>query len=148
MFSSPGLDIPCPGLYFTRTMRQRKQRREINLLELVPCRVIEYDTDEESLVTLQAPRFRSDFMRKWLQPRLKRPYLKVSLDEIGSSVWMLCDGNRKIKDIAEIMQDRFGEKIEPCYERLGLFFQQLEHARFIAYSNLEECYVEKPPEKE
>ena len=129
-------------------MGRNKQRREINLLELVPCRMIEYDADENVIVTLQAPRFKSDFMRKWLQPRLKRPYLRVTLDEIGSSVWMLCDGRRKIKDIAEIMQRRFGEKIEPCYERLGLFFQQLEHARFIAYSNLEECYVEKPPETE
>jgi hypothetical protein len=129
-------------------MRQKKKRGEINLLELVPCRVIEYEMDEDILVTLQAPRFKSDFMRKWLQPRLKRPYLKVNLDEIGSSVWMLCDGNRTIKDIAEIMKRRFGDKIEPCYERLGLFFQQLEHARFIAYANLDECFVEKPRKKE
>lgn len=129
-------------------MRQKKQRREINLLELIPNRVIEYDADENVIVTLQAPRFKSDFMRKWLQPRLKRPFLRVELDEIGSSVWMLCDGRRKIGEIAEIMQRRFGDKIEPCYDRLGAFFQQLEHARFIAYSNLDECYVEKPPETE
>lgn len=129
-------------------MRQKKQRREINLLELIPNRVIEYDADENVIVTLQAPRFKSDFMRKWLQPRLKRPFLRVTLDEIGSSVWMLCDGRRKIGEIAEIMQRRFGDKIEPCYDRLGAFFQQLEHARFIAYSNLDECYVEKPPETE
>ena len=129
-------------------MRQKKHRREINLLELIPNRVIEYDADENVIVTLQAPRFKSDFMRKWLQPRLKRPFLRVTLDEIGSSVWMLCDGRRKIGEIAEIMQRRFGDKIEPCYDRLGAFFQQLEHARFIAYSNLDECYVEKPPETE
>jgi hypothetical protein len=140
--------MPRPGLYFTSAMGRRKHRREINLLELVPCRMIEYDADENVIVTLQAPRFRSRFMRRYLQPRLKRPYLKVSLDEVGSSIWMLCDGNRKIKDIAEIMRKRFGERIEPCYERLGLFFQQLEHARFICYSNLEECYVERPPETE
>ena len=129
-------------------MKRKKQRREINLLELVPCRIIEYNTDEDVIVTLQAPRFKSDFMRKWLQPRLKRPFLRVELDEIGSSVWMLCDGNRNIRDIAEVMQRRFSDKIEPCHERLGSFFQQLEYARFIAYSNLEECYVEKPPEME
>ncbi len=42
------------------------------------------------------------------------------------------------------MRRRFGDRIEPCYERLGLFFQQLEANRFITYSNLEECYVERP----
>ena len=129
-------------------MRQKKQKKEINLLELVPCRIIGYDTDQDVIVTLQAPRFKSNFMRKWLQPRLKRPFLRVKLDDIGSSVWMLCDGRRKIKEIAEIMERHFGDKIEPCYERLGSFFQQLEYARFIAYSNLDECYVEKPPETE
>ncbi len=129
-------------------MKRKIQRREINLLELVPCRIIEYNTDEDVIVTLQAPRFKSNFMRKWLQPRLKRPFLRVKLDDIGSSVWMLCDGRRKIKEISEIMERQFGNKIEPCYERLGSFFQQLEYARFIAYSNLEECYVEKPPETE
>lgn len=125
-------------------MGKKKKRGEINLLDLVPCRMIEYDMNEDVIVTLQAPRFKSMFMRRWVQPRLKRPFLKVELDEIGSSVWMLCDGNRKVKDIAELMQRRFGEKVEPCYERLGLFFQQLEAARFITYSNLEECYVARP----
>jgi hypothetical protein len=125
-------------------MGKKKRRGEINLLDLIPCRMIEYEMNEDVIVTLQAPRFKSAFMRRWVQPRLKRPFLRVELDEIGSSVWMLCDGNRKIKDIAELMQRRFGEKIEPCYERLGLFFQQLEAARFIDYSNLEECYVERP----
>lgn len=125
-------------------MGRKRKKGEINLLELIPCRMIEYDMNEDVIVTLKAPRFKSNFMRKWLQPRLKRPFLRVELDEIGSSVWMLCDGNRKVRDIAEVVQKRFGDKIEPCYDRLGSFFQQLEHARFISYSNLEECYAVRP----
>ena len=127
-------------------MGRKKKRGDINLLELVPCRMIEYEMSEDVIVTLQAPRFKSRFMRRWIEPRLKRPFLKVELDEIGSSVWMLCDGNRNVKDIAELMRRRFGERIEPCYERLGLFFQQLEANRFITYSNLEACYAERPEE--
>ena len=95
-------------------------------------------------MTLLAPRFKSRILRRWLLPRLKRPFFRVELDDIGSALWLLCDGKRNVKEIAGIMRERFGDRIEPCYERMGLFFQQLEGARFITYTNLETCYVERP----
>ncbi|MCK4237246.1 MAG: PqqD family protein [Candidatus Krumholzibacteria bacterium] len=119
--------------------RKEKKKLEINLLELIPKRMIEYEVDDENMVTLKAPRFKNRLLKKWLQPRVKTPFLKVKLDEIGSSVWLLCDGQRNVKDMAGILREKFQEKIEPCYDRLGTFFQQLERTRFISYLNLEEC---------
>jgi hypothetical protein len=121
-----------------------KGKKEINLLDLVPKRIIEYEVADDGIVTLFAPRFKSAFLRKWLQPRLKKPFLRVTLDEIGSAVWLLCDGGQNVKEIASQIQERFEEQIEPCYERMGLFFQQLEGARFITYTNLDQCYAECP----
>jgi hypothetical protein len=125
-------------------MARSKMKRELNLLDLVPKRIVEYEVADDGIVTLFAPRFKSAFLKKWLQPKLKRPYLRVTLDEIGSAVWLLCDGGRNVKEIAAVVQERFEERIEPCYERMGLFFQQLDGARFIAYTNLDQCYVERP----
>jgi hypothetical protein len=63
----------------------------------------------------------------------------VTLDEIGSEVWLLCDGKRTIREIGELVRARFQERIEPCYDRLAVFFRQLEQAEFISYVNREEC---------
>jgi hypothetical protein len=123
-------------------MAQRNKKREINLLDLIPKRIIEYEVSKQNIVTLHAPRFKSALLKKWLQPRLKRPFLRVKLDEIGSAVWLLCDGGKNIKEISALMRERFEEDIEPCYERMGRFFQQLEGSRFIVYTNLDQCSAE------
>ena len=128
-------------------MRSKKRRGEINLLDLVPVPVIGHEVGDTGIVILHAPRFKSRIMRKLLLPRLKRPFFKVELDEIGSALWLLCDGKRNVKEIGQVMRERFGDQIEPCYERMGMFFQQLEGARFITYSNLDTCYVERPEEE-
>ncbi len=119
--------------------RIRKKIHEVNLLDLIPERVIGHDHNETGIVTLHAPRIKNKLLKRWLEPRLKRPFIKVKLDEIGSAVWLLCNGKRNIGEIAGLISDRFGEKIEPCHDRLGVFFQQLDSARFIHYPNYEEC---------
>jgi hypothetical protein len=123
--------------------RRSRKPPEVNLLDLIPRRMIEHEIGDDNLVTLLAPRFKSSFLRKWLEPRMKRPYLKVRLDEIGSAVWLLCDGKRTVKEIAQPLRERFREKIEPCYDRLGQFMQNLEGNRFICYVNYEACLREQ-----
>jgi hypothetical protein len=127
-------------------MAGKKKRGEINLLDLVPTPIIGHEVNDDGIVTLHAPRFKSRILRRLLVPRLKRPSFKVELDDIGSALWLLLDGERDVKEIARVMHERFGERIEPCYDRMGMFFQQLERARFITYSNLDRCYVERPGE--
>ena len=118
------------------------KRREANLLELVPRRIGECETSDEGVVTLLMPRFRNRLLRRFIEPRLdpSRRTIKLKLDDIGSAVWLLIDGRRSVREIAERLSERFGERIEnQCYERLGVFFQQLERGRFVSYVNLEEC---------
>lgn len=119
--------------------RRRNALPEVNLLDLIPKRMIEHEVGEDNLVTLLAPRFKNACLRKWLEPRMKRPYLKIKLDEIGSAVWLLFDGKRSVKEIARPLRERFQEKIEPCYDRLGPFMQNLEGNHFICYVNYEAC---------
>ncbi len=120
-------------------MKKKKDiESEVNMLELVPERLVDHEEDDGDVITLLSPRFKSRLMKKLLESRLKNRFLKVKLDEIGSSVWLLCDGHRSIGEIGEMMRERFGDKIEPCYDRLSVFFSQLEISRFIRYSNLEE----------
>jgi len=113
-------------------------KAEVNLLDLIPRMIAEHELDEAGVVTVLMPRFRNRIMKRLFEPRHKSPHIRIKLDDIGSAAWLLCDGKRDVGEIAQLMKERFNERIEPCYDRLGLFFRQLERARFIAYTNLEE----------
>ena len=40
------------------------------------------------------------------------------LDEMGSRIWLLCDGRRNLAEICSIMDDEFKERIEPVFKRV------------------------------
>lgn len=118
--------------------RTGKRAPDINLLELIPERIVDFETGEDGLVTILAPRFGSRLFRRLFEPRMKKPFLKIRLDEVGTAAWRSIDGKRDVGAIGGIMRERFGEAIEPCYDRLALFFTHLEVSRYIRYRNLEE----------
>jgi len=109
---------------------------EINLLDLIPVKNIKWRKNEEGLIVLLKPKFKNPFLAKHLLPRLKNPYYKISLDAMGSSVWELCDGYSTVKELGRKLKDKFKDKVEPLYDRLGLFLKNLEKNRFIYYKNL------------
>ena len=118
---------------------------DINLLALIPEQTVKSIRGEDGIVTILGPRFRTGFMKKMVGSRLKSPYFKIALDDIGATVWENIDGSRKIGEIAIILKEKFGEKIEPCNDRLAVFFTQLEMSRFISYTNLEEVKAAGKP---
>lgn len=111
---------------------------DVNLLELIPEQTVQSETDDDGIVTILGPRFKSGFMKRFIGSRLKSQYFKIKLDDIGATVWTNIDGERTIGAIAQILSDKFGERIEPCHDRLAIFFTQLEMSRYIRYKNLEE----------
>jgi hypothetical protein len=113
----------------------KKERREgrINLLKLIPIRNIDWKKDEQGLIVLLKPKIKNPFLARHVLPRLKSPHYRISLDEVGSFIWERCDGIQTVKEIADSLRKRFGDKVEPLYERLSLFLQSLERNRFILY---------------
>ncbi len=102
-----------------------------NLYELTPRRLVQFEKAENGRVTLLIPKFQKGFLGDWLQPRLRRPFFRVSLDEFGSFVWLCCDGTTSVRTIGEQMKAQFGEAAEPIYDRIERFLQQLENSQFI-----------------
>ena len=118
---------------------KKKRKSEVNLLDLIPGVAVEFEVNESRIVTILAPRFHGRFARWFLGRGLGSSCYRVTLDEIGSEVWLLCDGKRNVGEIGELVKAKFQERIEPCYDRLAVFFRQLEQAEFISYVNREEC---------
>jgi len=94
---------------------------------------MKWETSEEGQVVLLRPKYRNAFLARLLLPRMKNPYYKIKLDEIGSYFWQNCDGTRTIKEIAELQKQRFGEAADPLYDRISLFLQTLQRTRFIVF---------------
>lgn len=109
----------------------RRKSAGVNLLDLKPERRIEWEESEDGRLVLLVPRFRNRFLVKWIVPRLRSPYIRVRLDELGSAVWNCCDGKSTCMEIAEKMREKYGDAVEPVYDRVGIFVRRLYLDRFV-----------------
>ncbi len=109
-------------------MKPQPQR---NLWELMPRRMFEHRISDEGLASIQVPRFRARWMG-WLQRRLRKPHVQLLLDELGTAVWLACDGERNMAQIANELEARFGTEQEVLAERLGLVIQHLDRGGLIS----------------
>jgi hypothetical protein len=107
------------------------QRKEQNLYDLRPVRLIPWEPAGDDRVVLKAPKFRAKLMVRLLVPRLKRPDLAVRLDETGSAVWKACDGNTTVLDIAGIVHGTLGGDRDQLDARVAQFIRRLDREGFI-----------------
>ena len=115
-------------------MKKKKEVINQNYLDNIPVRQegLKWDVNDKGLVTLYI--HNKGLMKKITQVLLKKPeYTQVHLDENGSFVWPLIDGEKDITELGVYVKDHFGEKAEPLYPRLAKFFQILESYGFVSY---------------
>lgn len=107
-----------------------KNKKE-NLLEKIPVRVIEdWTQDDEGIVTLNI--HNKGVFNKIAQTLFKKPKISyVHLDEMGSFIWPILDGETNIIDLGKAVEEHFGEKANPLYERLAKYIKILESYGFV-----------------
>ena len=115
---------------------RRKILKGANYLELTPLRLYEEEISEENLVTILIPKFQNKFAVRFINPKLKSPMIRLKLDELGSAVWLLIDGKRKVGKIGQLLLEKFGDKIEPVNERLTKFLTGLYEQRYITFQEI------------
>ncbi len=112
----------------------KKNIKEENYLEKKPvCKQgLNWSADENGNVTLEMAN--KGIANKIMQKLIKKPKISyIHLDEMGSFVWPLMDGERDIHEIGKFVEEHFGEKANPLYERLSQYFKTLEKYNFIEY---------------
>ena len=115
-------------------MKKKKEVIDKNYLEKIPVRPegLRWDVNGKGLVTLYV--HNTGLMKKITQKLLKKPeFSQVHLDENGSFVWSLIDGEKNIIELGVLVKEHFGEKAEPLYPRLAKFFQILESYGFVSF---------------
>lgn len=115
---------------------KKKEVISKNYLEKIPSRYenIQWDADEKGMVTLHIEN--KGFVKKLTQIILKKPKMShIHLDETGSFVWSLMDGEKNIIEIGKALESHFGEVANPLYERLAKYFHILDSYGFIEWKN-------------
>lgn len=108
-----------------------------NYLEQIPFRnpSINWTINDDGAVTLEIEN--TGFANRLAQRLLKKPKISyVHLDEFGSFIWPIIDGETDIIKIGETVKEHFGEKAEPLYERLAKFFEILKSYNFISFKDI------------
>ena len=120
--------------------KYKEKIENLNFLELTPVLEIGFELDGNGLVNILIPRFSNKLLASIFMPRLKAPYIKMSLDEFGSVAWQNIDGKSNVDGIAKHLLDKFGEKIDPVEERLTKFLSQLYNYKFITFIELKNLW--------
>ena len=112
--------------------------KEINLLDVVfwvPDRLL-YEVSDEGVVTVlvKQDHLIQRFFRKL---RVKIPeYQRISMDQFGSYTFLQIDGHKTVREIGEELEAKFGDTVQPLYERLSLFLNQMhDQCHFIEEVN-------------
>ena len=113
-----------------------KNKNNENYLEKIPVKSekIGWNQDEEGKVTLEIEN--KGVFNRIAQKLFKKPKISyVHLDEMGSFIWPIIDGEKNIIDLGKEVESHFGEKANAVYERLAKYFRILESYNFIKFKD-------------
>lgn len=108
----------------------------LNLLDLKPVHNRRFEAMEDGRVAILQPRISNRVLKKWFEPILRNPDIRIRLDEYGSFVWKQCTGECTVGELADRLREKFGDDLEPVMDRLSLFLKYLERYEFIRYDNV------------
>lgn len=115
-------------------MKKKKIVISQNYLERIPMRRpdIKWKTSDDGKVTLEIENV--GWANRIAQKLFKKPKISyVHLDETGSFIWPLLDGEKDIIAIGKTVEEHFGEKSHPLYERLAQYFRILDSYNFVQW---------------
>ena len=94
---------------------------------------------EDSRIDILLPRFKRRFWREFSRNSKKGEYIHVHLDEIGSAIWLLIDGQKKVMKICNELTEMKAEKLQPSEEtekRVTGFLSILYRERYISFREI------------
>ncbi len=101
----------------------KKEKRKLNLLDCTPLREPDWNwtENENGLITLH--KVHTSFTDRLIHVVTKKPLRQthIDLEEFGTFLWKNMDGRKTLRELAEMLREEFGEKVEPLYPRLNQY---------------------------
>lgn len=98
---------------------------------LIPVRECKHEIVDGKVVVIY-DKLKKTILDKFIKNKDRR-IAKIDLDDIGSFIWLRCDGKKKVSEIIEETENEFGENEEKIKERATLFLNQLAQKKFIRF---------------
>jgi hypothetical protein len=114
--------------------RRRKILKNLNFLEATPVKVCDHQVDEAGKVTVIVPKFRNKQFNDWFLGKRPKNF-RIRLDETGSKVWLLIDGEKNVGRICDELEK---QNLEETVDRVTKFLTQLYEQRYITFRELGE----------
>ena len=111
-----------------------KKKEKANYLDFIPVRNPElaWETGEDGMIVLLVPH--NGLMERLTQKLLRKPKLSyIHMEQFGSFIWPLIDGQRTVYEIGLLVREAFGQDAEPLFERLATYFEILKQNRYISF---------------
>ena len=130
-----------------------RRRRRIPPDEILVRPRCETERDSEGHIVLLKPRFGWGPLKRLLLPRLRSPYVRITLDEIGTFAWEQMDGRRTVGEIALLLAERFkdattGIALPNAQGRLWQFVVQLHRHGLVELSAPDHALRDRDPGRE
>jgi hypothetical protein len=104
------------------------------ILSIYPVRNQVKWLKKDDQVVLIYPKDLSNF-EAWLQKRIGGPeMIKRPMDDVGSKIWIMCDGKHTVNDICTELDEIYHEDIEPVLDRVSKFLEVLVKSNLIRLS--------------
>lgn len=111
--------------------KDMKRKGKFNLLDTIPVRSSRIVTQwEGECAVLAYPRFRLAWMRRFFLPKTISPFVHIRLEEHGTAVWNLIDGQRTVREIIAGLATHF-EGVEDYAPRVTAYLMQMQKDGFI-----------------
>ncbi len=116
--------------------KNKKQKKQPTIEEFLKYRPkrndFEWSKNEDGLVEIKVPKFKSNFGKSFCKFIRKDPTFYAKMDKIGTIVWENCDGKTTIEEIHEKLKKEFPDE-EKIEERLFFFLYQMHKLNYIDY---------------
>ena len=100
-----------------------ESNEEVLNLKFKICDEIRYEINKDGIVTVFEKQ-NHKIQQLFRKLNFKIPlYKEIVFDEISSTVFLHIDGNKTVENIGEILKLKYGDKIDPVYERLLIFLK-------------------------
>lgn len=102
------------------------QKDKVNLLHVIPVHSPHIKIEREGdCVTIAFPRFKRTWMAHLFLPKRMSADIRITLEEHGTSVFNLIDGQRTVGEIIEQLADSFNHE-EGYDKRITTYLLQLQ----------------------
>ena len=108
-----------------------------NMLGMIPSRTCRWHISKKTnrcvIRKKRYPRGSNLYQRFFMRLLKRDVFFRIYLDEYGSNIFRLIDGERDVEGIGLLVKKKFGKAVEPLYPRISAFLINMESNGLIRF---------------